>query len=214
MDTHNPIIIRKAEKRDLKDIHFNDTTLYRTSADGSKSFTFDYLEDFFNTYSNGVCVAEDSKTRVVVGHALCFPFKNIKDNFNFIYNTKKVSELYDQNSEHMFGKTFVVQPEYRKFHVAYGLLKWSYMFTNITRPQTKSVFGLCESDNRSRKLHYLIGYRPKRVFNNMFKYENDIIVDGILMEVDFKSMIKGFNEGSFKKWFGVSGQEPEYIWNF
>lgn len=214
MDTPNPIRIRKAELRDLKDIHFNDTTLYRTAANGAKSCTLEYIEDFFSAYPDGVCVAEDTKTRVVVGHALCFPFKNVEDNYEFVYNKKKISELCDMNSKHIYGKSFVVQPEYRKYHVAYGLLKWSYLLTNITRPYTKSVFGLCESDNRSRKLHYLIGYRPKYVFNSMFKYENDIIADGILMEVDFNSMIKGFTNGSFKKWFGVNSQEPEYVWNF
>lgn len=208
----NPIIIRKAEQRDLKDIHFNDTTLYRTSIDGSKSISLEYIEDFFKTYSGGICVAEDANTRIIVGHALCFPFMFKENNYDFVYNTKKVSELYDEKSEHIYGKSFVVQPEYRKFHVAYGLLKWSYLFTKYNRKYiTKSVFGLCESDNRSRKLHYLIGYKPKHVFNKMFKYENTQVVDGILMEVDYTKTVEGFNAGSFKKWFGVTHDEPTYI---
>lgn len=207
----NPIIIRKAEKRDLKDIHFNDTALYRTSIDGSKSISLEYIEDFFKTYNDGICVAEDSNTRIIVGHALCFPFKFKESNYDFVFNTKKVSELYDEKSEHIYGKSFVVLPEYRKFHVAYGLLKWSYMFTKENRKfQTKSVFGLCESDNRSRKLHYLMGYRPKFVFNNMFKYENSENIDGILLEVNFNHMVDSFLNGSFKKWFGVKDEEPGY----
>lgn len=212
MDTHNPIIIRRAEQRDLKDIHFNDVSLYRTSFDGSKSITLDYVEDFFRTYSKGMCVAEDSKTRVVIGHALCFPFKYSEDNYDFLKN-RNISEVFLENSECYYGKTFIVRPEYRKYHVAYSLLKWSYIIHKDKIQQIKSVFGLCESDNRSRKLHYLIGYKPKHVFNNMFRYENDQHVDGILMEVDYKKTVEGFEAGSFKKWFGVTGQEPEYIWN-
>lgn len=210
----NPIIIRRVEEKDLESIVINDISLYRTSIDGSKSMTLDWIIDFYSTFKDGICVAEDTTDGSIVGHGICFSFDKRYDetNFEFIYNTNKVSSLHQSHSKTVFGKTFVVKPEYRKYHVAYGLFKWMVLSITKKYPEVKYVLALCESDNPSRKLHYAMGYRPKHVFNKIFQYSTKDIVDGLLLEIDIETLYSGFAKDTYKKWFGVTGIEPQYIY--
>jgi hypothetical protein len=74
------------------------------------------------------------------------------------------------------------------------------------------VLALCESDRQSKRLHYAMGYRPKYVFNHMFYYNDGSVVDGLLLETSMEHLYNGFTSNSFKKWFGVTGEEAEYIY--
>lgn len=212
--TTNPIIIRRAEEKDFDDIIINDISLYRTSIDGSKSMTLDWLIDFYNTFKDGICVAEDTQTGKIVGHGMCFSFNKRHDEteYEFIYNTNKVSTLHRSHSKTVFGKTFVVQREYRKYHVAYALFKWMVLSITKKYPEVKHVLALCESDNPSRKLHYAMGYRPCYVLNKLFHYNTNDIVDGLVLEIDIETLYNGFAKDTYKKWFGVTGEEPTYVY--
>jgi hypothetical protein len=209
MQTENPFIIRKAETRDLLNVHINDTISYRTTVEGAKSITMEWLKDFHETVPTGICVAEHKETKIIVGHSMSYTFNKRWDetNFDFLRSDLKVSSYYENNGISSYGKSIVVLPEYRKYHLAYSLFKWMVVSKKHENPNLKYVLGLCEGDRKTKKLHYVIGYRPKYVFNKMFYYNDGSIVDGILLETSIEHLYNGFTTGSFKKWFGVTGDE-------
>lgn len=205
------MFIRFARQEDLPDILNIHDMLFRKSTTEHVDYTMKHLEDHFQTFPQGILVAEYEKR--VVGYAMCFfleyRWEDI-NNLSFVNSNTFIRDWHTAIGITAYGSSLAVLPEYRKYNFAHALFQQMTFFIARNYPSIHWVLAMCEDDNRSCNIHFKLGYKPIYVFNAMFNYDNGY-KNGILMEILFADLYKAFISGLSKKWFGVRGQEPQFI---
>lgn len=204
------MVIRFAKQSDLPHIHNIYKNLFGQSVVETVNYSLSNLEDHFKTFPDGIFVGEYEGQ--IVGYSMCFLInKRWNDtDCSFLNSNAFVSKWHTNTGITAFGSSLAVLPEFRKYNFAHDLFKTIVLYMGDTYKTIEWVIALCENDNRSRRIHYKLGYYPVYVINEMYKYA-DGIRDGILMEIAYNDLRKAFTNGTSEKWFGVRNERPKII---
>lgn len=195
--------IRFCKKEDIPEIFIIYNSLFRQSDDLSINKSVIHFYDQFYTFPQGILVGEmDGK---IIGYSMTWFIKTRWDetDLSFLNSNILVSKYHDPNGITAFGSSLAVLEDYRKYNFAHELFKQIVLFVGNNYPNIKYTLALCEDDNRSRKLHYRLGYEPVYVINDMFIYNKEKR-NGILMEIEYNKLRESFTNGISNKWFGAS----------
>ena len=168
------MLVRFATQQDLPYILNIHDCLFREGDNNEVvKYTITHLKQHFQMFPKGILVAEYDKK--IVGYAMCF-FLEYRwtdiDNLSFVNSNAFIRDWHSNVGISAYGSSLAVLPDYRKYNFAHALFQQMVFFIAKMYPNIKWVLAMCEDDNRSRKLHYKLGYKPIYVFNAMFHYRD------------------------------------------